>query len=103
MDIGSKVPNGVSSVLNRRELNLGRTEFPSPTAGNGKQVVDRYTGMPDGWACRQCGFWCSAQRVAVPGTINEGNGDITFVPVTGGSEPVVGRGGCPFCGSGNSR
>lgn len=87
----------------RREYAQGNTLYPSPSAGNGKTVTDPFTGKADGWNGKCCGFWCAAERVAVPGTINEGDGDITRTAVTGGFEPNVGNAGCPFCGSGASK
>ena len=93
-------------MLSRRpEYAQGNTLYPSPTAGNGKIAVDPYTGKADGWSGKCCGFWSSADRVTVPGTMNEGDGFIYRTQLSGtqGFEPFVSPGGCAFCGSGNSQ
>lgn len=85
--------------IRKREVEIGDTLYPGPSAGDGKSVVDRFNGKVDGWQCKQCGFWCTAQRVTAPGTLNEGDGFVRVVS----NDPVVDQGGCPFCGTPNSQ
>jgi hypothetical protein len=81
---------------------VGATMFPTPTAGTGHLVVDKYTGIPDMYRCGQCGFGCVVKNgITSPGTANLGDGFQTNDPSTG--DQVGGRPGCPFCATGNSR
>ena len=77
---------------------VGARVFPTPTAGNGKLLVDKYTGQVDEWSCLQCGFHLvAANGIQSPGTYNQGDGFITNDPTTG--DPTASRPGCPFCGT----
>lgn len=94
---------GLKKLLQRRNDDIiGASVFPTPTAGNGKVTVDKYTGQIDNWACQQCG---AQNRVAngaqSPGTYAQGDGFITNDASTG--DPTVKRPGCWNCGTANSR
>lgn len=87
-----------------RRLNddiIGASQFPTGTQGTGRPKNDPITGKTDAWSCKQCGMGCLADRVTSPGTANQGDGNILNDASTG--DPTLLRGGCPFCGTANSR
>lgn len=81
---------------------VGARQFPTGTAGKGTLRIDPVTGRPDSYRCQQCGFGCVvANGIASPTTANQGDGFISNDATTG--DPTISRGGCPFCGTANSR
>lgn len=77
---------------------LGSSQHPTGSGGSGK--ADGETDKEVFYDCKQCGMWCKAGQVRSPGGGNDGNGTNVF---TSDGDFTVNRGGCPFCGSLNSR
>lgn len=76
---------------------VGGQVHPSGSGGNGKNL-DR-SGQEDFYRCAQCGMYCLASRVQSPGGGNDGNGNLVWT----GSDVLSQSGGCPDCGSLNSK
>lgn len=81
---------------------IGQTLYPTPSAGIAKSDIDPIDGTEDTYRCVQCGMPCRvANGVQSSGTANDGDGFVVNDTTTG--DPTVNRGGCPFCGTANSR
>lgn len=76
---------------------IGSALHPSGSGGSGKDDGD--SDQESFYRCVQCGFFCLASRVQSPGGANDGNGFL----VSTSTDFTVQRGGCPCCGSANSR
>jgi len=93
-------------ALKQSNLDLGRSLYPTSTAGRG--TYDGLTEDLDGddslklYRCKQCGFRNDARRVQSPGGDQNGFGNITITVTDSVGDFSVGS-GCAFCGSLNNR
>lgn len=85
---------------------VGKTEYPSSSAGGQRfkrlKLLEELLEEEDRdtfYSCKQCGFQLDQNKVQSPGGTPDGNGQVTIVA----NDPVVGVGGCSFCGSMNSK